>query len=631
MDRTFHLKEEKNSNSTSYSILLSPPQESEALQMANALTFTVADILGRRKQMQGFKTLCFHCFGPGDMPAPSVELASRLGLMPDWNRMPLIPENQKSAAVTDFFVQLYREGKIYLHYRQWFLRAVRITKAAVEAIKKKEIAFIPEGWTVVYGNWLSNLRDWCISRPKGQGDRIPAYHCRQCHHMMVEAEIPGVCSQCGSNHFEQDAAVLDTWFSSVLRLLTAAGRPQPEEEAAAFYPLSLMTADVPGVFSWGGRVIVMALALGRVVPFREVLINGLIRDDRGHKMSPCKNNIISPGALIETYGPDPLRFSLAIQAAPARDISFSIGRIKGYRALINKIHHACRYVLMNLKEEENVNIDFSQLSSTDKWVLHALNNTIVKVNDLMDNYRLHKATHLLYHFFRHEYCNWYLEFSKTDLSNPGTRKTLRFTLYRLLQLLHPFMPFITETLYRQFKIESPSLLRQTRFPTFDSRLVFSPEFARVEVLKKISAETRRTRARNNIPPHKPIPIYLKTGSAKEGEILTSHIKYFDFLTRSRKTGIVPDFSHLPRGFRGSCPNWEILLLFNSNKERLKELDRLKKVLGKVEPHIHRLEKKLSNERFLSKTPQIEVLHLKKSLQENLDRRHRLRNTIDDLS
>ncbi len=305
--------------------------------------------------------------------------------------------------------------------------------------------------------------------------------------------------------------------------------------------------------------------------------------------------------------------------------------LNGCRAFITKIRNASRFVTMNLKGEEDFNIDFARLTDPDKWILHALNNLVVKINEQMDNYRIDKVAYLLYHFFRHEYCDWYLEFSKSDLHNPETRKTLKLTLYRLLQLLHPFIPFVTAELFQNIKSDGQPLLLQTEFPTFTSEAVFSREFTEVEALKKIITETRKTRARNIIHPGNRIHICLKTESEKEKAALSRNMKYFDSLTRSAKTEIVPDFSHLPKGFRGSCLNWEILLPLDSDEHRRKELTRLNQELEKMETQAGKLEKKLSNNRFLKKSPASVVLQLKKDLRGIIDRRDRTRETIHDLS
>ncbi|MCP4146890.1 MAG: valine--tRNA ligase, partial [bacterium] len=517
--------------------------------------------------------------------------------------------------------------------KQWFLKTANIAKPAIEAVEEGKITFIPEKWKRVYDNWMYNLQDWCISRQLWWGHRIPAFYCDKCNHLMVEEEKPAACDKCGSAEITQDPDVLDTWFSSGQWPFTTLGWQDESKDFADFYPTSLMATGFDIIFFWVARMVMMGIHFGKDIPFREVLINGLIRDSKGQKMSKTKNNAIDPLELIEKYGTDALRFTLAIQAVPGMDISLSVDRIKGYKAFANKIWNASRYVIMNLKGDEDFNIDFSKITDTDKWILNGLNNTVEKVNDLMDSYRLNDASDKIYHFFWHEYCDWYLEFSKKDSDNPDTRKTLKFTLFKLLQLMHPFMPYITEEIYQKLnpQQEETQFLLNTQFPSFQSELVFTEEYLHIEALKKVIMETRKTRTENRIDPNQKVNCFLKSESKKEKTVLAKNVKYFDFLTRSEKTEIVDDFSQLSKGFRGVCLNWEILLPFDNDEDRLNELTRLKKEFDKLENQVNGLEKKLSNENFISKAPEHVVANFKKNLQENIDKRDKIKKTIDDLS
>jgi len=595
---------ENDSEKPCFSMILPTLQVTNNLHMGHSLTFTIPGVIAGRKKMQGFDTVC--------LPGPDLA------------------DEEMKAAVSKAFVQLYREGEIYPGTttttvttagpkipKQWFLKTSGMAKAAIEVVEKGKITFIPEKWKNKYLRWMYDTRenrDWRISRQPGgqpgEGHRIPAYYCSDCDRLMVEEEKPGTCETCGSTSIIQDPNVQDTWFSSAMWPFTMKD----------FYPTSLM-ASGPGMKFLGvAGMIMMGIHFGGDIPFREVLINGLIRDEKDRKMSH----------IIDKYGTDALRFTLAVQAVPGMDISLSANRVKGYKAFANKIWNASRYVLMNLEGDEDDSIDFDKITEVDRWILNGLNNTVEKVNDRMDNYRIYEAAHLLYHFFRHEYCDWYLEFSRNDIRNRDTRKTLKFTLYKLLQLLHPFMPCITEEIFQKFNPGGKRLL-QTEFPAFSSGLVFSKEFVHVELLKKIVMETRKTRMENGIQPNRRIPVFLKTDSDKEKKVVEQNIKYFDFLTKSAGTEITEDFSGLPRGFRGSCPNWEILLPLNSEKERCGELDRLEKEREKLETRIAEMEKELADDRFVDKAPETVVSNCKKNLQENIDKRNKIRKTIDDLS
>jgi valyl-tRNA synthetase len=625
-------KVDNQSTAAPFSTCLPPANAAGALHMGHALTFTITDIIVRRKKMQGFNTLWFPGLNPTDNSAPRTKLIRQLGLALEWSQMNSPPINEISTDITKIFVMLYNQGTIYRETdasKGWFLKTGGIVKPAIETVNKGEISFIPGKWADFYIDRMYHIRDWCISRQLQEGHRIPAYYCKNCGHLMVEEYSPEKCCKCSDAAIEQDPATLSPWFLAALWPFTTPGWQENSRDFTTFYPISLVTIGINMIFSWAAPMIMIGLHLGKKAPLREILVNGLIRDEKGTKTDSA--NDLHPLKVIEEYGADPLRFTLAVRAAQGVDTSLSLSRLKGYQTFTNKIWNASRYVIMNLNGDENFNIDFSQLPDTDKWILHALNNTIVKVNDFMDNYRVNEAADLLYRFFWHEYCDWYLEFSKNDLYNTETRKTLKFTLYQLLQILHPFMPFITEEIYQEIKGNNKSFLLQTGFPAFHSELVFNHEFIDVEVLKKIITQTRKTRTENKINPNHRIRIYLKTGSKKECDALNRNMKYFDSLTRSTNTEIVTDFSRLPKGFKGVCLNWEILLPFDNDEDRLKELNRLKKELEKIEAQANDLEKKLSNDRFIKRTPGPMVLNLKKKLQETIDQRNKIQKNINDLS
>lgn len=514
--------------------------------------------------------------------------------------------------------------------KQWFLKTSEIAEPAIEVVEKNKVVFIPDKWKKVYFNWMYNIKDWCISRQLWWGHRIPAYYCSKCREIMVEEERPEKCSNCMSTEMSQDEDVLDTWFSSALWPFSTLGWNVNSEDFKTYYPTSIMATGFDIIFFWVARMIMMGVHFTGEVPFREVLINGLIRDGKGQKMSKTKNNAVDPLDVIDKFGSDALRFTLAIQAVPGMDISFSMNRIKGYKTFANKIWNASRYVIMNLRGDEDFNIDFEKTTDTDKWIMNFINNIIEKVNDLMDNYKTNEAADLIYHFFWHEYCDWYLEFAKNDIDNIDTRKVLKFTLFRLLQLLHPFMPFITEEIYQKIKIDEDFLI-QTKFPSFSSKMVFIDKYKDIELLKKIIMETRKTRTENRIDPNERISIYLKSESEKERKIISNLLIYFDFLTKSIKTEIKDDFLNLPKGFRGICLNWEILLPFSNNGDRLEELKRLKKEFDKVKNQIKKLGENLSNKDFVSKAPESIVSDFKKNLQVFIDKKEKIQKTISDLS
>jgi len=514
--------------------------------------------------------------------------------------------------------------------RQWFLKTAELAQPAIRAVMEKQIVFLPEKWKKVYFNWMDNIQDWCISRQLWWGHRIPAYYCQDCQEVRVEENAPGQCSKCSSTRLVQDNDVLDTWFSSALWPFTTLGWQDDSPDFKTFYPTSIMATGFDIIFFWVARMIMMGIHCTGAVPFREVLINGLIRDEKGQKMSKTKNNAVDPLDIIREYGADALRFTLAIQAAPGMDISLSVSRIKGYKTFANKIWNASRYVIMNLQGDEDLQIDVRKISDADKWILQLLNTTVEKMNAFFDEYHLYEAADLIYHFVWDEYCDWYLEFSKSDLESVQTRSVLKLTLFRILQLLHPFMPFISEEIYQMVKTDKDFLL-QTEFPAFNKNFVFPETFAAIEVLKKVVAETRKTRTENRIEPNKKIAIYLKCDSAAEKTQLLKHRRYFDFLSRSLKTEIVDDLSVMAKGFRGVSQNWEILLPFSDDQDRLRELQRLHGEHDKLAKLIGQMEGKLSGSGFVDKAPAEVIQNFKKNLQEYIEKKAKIGKTIDDLS
>ena len=514
--------------------------------------------------------------------------------------------------------------------KQWFLKMKDLAEPAVQAVRSKQTVFIPDKWAKVYFNWLENIQDWCISRQLWWGHRIPAFTCRSCQEVTV-SEVPlHECPRCHSQEVSQDEDVLDTWFSSALWPFITLGWQDNGADYRVFYPTSIMATAFDIIFFWVARMIMMGVHFCHDVPFREVLINGLIRDEKGQKMSKTRNNVIDPLAIIAEYGADALRFTMAIQAAPGMDIALSVSRVKGYKAFTNKIWNASRFVLMNLKGDEDSPIEYRELGVTDRWILQRLNQTVLKLNELFDSYRIYEAADLLYHFVWDEYCDWYVEFSKNDLDHPSSRRVLKKTLLRILQLLHPFMPFISEEIYQRLGQEKPFLV-QTEFPQFTPDWHFPAEFAAVELLKRVIAETRRVRTENHIDPAKRIAVYLRCDDAGERESVAAQLKYFNFLTRSSRTEMVADFTGLPKGFKGVSGSWEILLPFDSDADLQHERQRLSAELKKLDTQIDLMEGKLAHGDFVTKAPPEVVANFKKDLQDRIGRKNKLQKTITDLS
>jgi valyl-tRNA synthetase len=460
---------------------------------------------------------------------------------------------------------------------------------------------------------------------------------------MVSANNPKICERCGSESITQDKLVFDTYFLSAIWPFAVLDWGEQSMDFKHFYPSSLMVAARNMIFRQAARMIMLGIHVCKDIPFREILISARIWNylEKEEKTVKAKVSNSEPlKDIISEYGADTLRFALAALAVPRQDVILTKDRLKGFKAFINKVWNASRFVLGSMEENdafswENINLDFDHITDVDRWILNSLNNTVVKVNDLVDAYRLHKAANLISHFFRCEYCNWYLEFSKIDKENNfNTAKILKFTLSRLLQLMHPFIPFITEEINHKLNPGQNLFLAQTSFPVFSSDLAFPGEFAEIEMLKKIIKEARRTRTENRINPKSKIEFFLKTDSVKEKKILVKNLLYFDKMVGSSGTQIVNDFSYLPRGFKGTCPNWEILIPLNDDEQKSNVLADLAGEVANLDNRIMHLEDKLSGSDMDdtgSKDLIPGIMALKRNLRACLNRRDKIRKAINDLS
>jgi valyl-tRNA synthetase len=629
----------QKSGGKSFSILLPPLDAAAAIHMGHAFALTLGDIILRRKSMQGLNTLA--CTGVWQDMARSgqdrgqaklLELVRRLGVTADLDpdRLTYGMGRKLSGAAVRLFLELFGKGKISRGRKQWIISTGSLATPALEAVERGDITFIPDIWKDVSLGWLKKLQDKPVSRSGGKGYSVPVYVCSDCNHRMVVEEIPAACSRCGSLRVIQDPALLDTRFLESLWPLVAPALLEETGEDIRVYPFSLIYAGFDTLFSRVAPMLMTAIHATGKIPTTEVLINGRIRlrkQDQGNGDEKLGSGLLE---VIDRYGPDAFRFSAAVRAVPGRDIRLSMSRLKGSRCFANKIWNTARFVMMNVQGDEDGEIAVDGLKDTDKWVLHGLNLLVEKVNDQMDRYRIDVAAGLLYHFFRHQYCGWYLEFSRLDIADIDTRRTLRYTLYTLLRLLHPFVPLISEEIYRRLWCNAEESLLQTGFPAFGSEHVFPAQYRGVEILKKVVKETRKIRSENRIHPKRKVKVYLKSDSAKEKSVLERGMKYFDHLTNSSGTDIVPDFSALSKGFKGVCLNWEVLLPFDRDEDRLDELARLRNEEEKIKKSIVCLEKKIINQGFVDKAPKHVVAHFKKNLQERIDKHDRIRKTIDDL-
>ncbi len=398
--------------------------------------------------------------------------------------------------------------------KQWFIKMKPLAQPAIAAVENGFIRLVPENWNNLYFDWMYKIRDWCISRQIWWGHRIPAWTCKSCGRILVLREDPENCPECGSSELRQEEDVLDTWFSSALWPFSTLGWPEKTEDLRAFYPTSVLVTSFDILFFWVARMIMMGLHFMGEVPFRTVYIHALVRDEKGQKMSKSRGNVIDPVVMIEKYGADALRFTLAALAAQGRDIKLSESRIEGFKHFVNKIWNATRFVLLNLKDYEPVDLSPEALPLPSRWILSRLQRTIETVRDRLEAYEFDQAALTLYHFFWHEFCDWYVEASKLYLREEDSRrKETQNVLLRVLdaslRLLHPFMPFVTEELWQALPGTGEALMVAS-YPRVDPRFL-SPESEKaMQLLQEVIVAVRNIRADYRLHPTQRIPVVVLT-------------------------------------------------------------------------------------------------------------------------
>ncbi|NLK97191.1 MAG: valine--tRNA ligase [Epulopiscium sp.] len=492
---------------------------------------------------------------------------------------------------------------------QWFVKMDELAKPAIEVLKNGKLRFVPERFGKVYLHWLENIRDWCISRQLWWGHRIPAYYCDQCGHIEVAREMPKACSKCGHTSFKQDEDTLDTWFSSALWPFSTLGWPDKTEELDYFYPTNVLVTGYDIIFFWVVRMVFSGLEQMGEVPFKDVLIHGLVRDSQGRKMSKSLGNGVDPLEIIEKYGADALRLTLVTGNAPGNDMRFYYERVEASRNFGNKIWNATRFILMNLEGEEEVQVKLEDLTAADKWILSKVNTLAKEVTENMDKYELGIAVSKLYDFFWEEFCDWYIEMVKPRLYNKedSTRKaalwTLKTVLINALKLLHPYMPFITEEIFINIQKEEETIMLSA-WPEFKEEWDFSVEEDEIELMKQAIRNIRNLRAEMNVPPSKKAKIVVVSEDDKildifeRGKVFFATLAYGnEILVQKDKTGIDDD------AVSTIIPGATIFIPFAELVDIAKEIERLQKEKEKLIKEVERVEKKLSNKGFVEKAPQ----------------------------
>ena len=493
--------------------------------------------------------------------------------------------------------------------KQWFVKTKPLAEPAIEAVRSGKIKIVPQFWESTYYEWMENIRDWCISRQIWWGHQIPAWTCGACGHMTVSREDPAACGECGSADLTRETDVLDTWFSSALWPFSTLGWPDRTEALKKFYPTSVLCTGFDILFFWVARMIMMGLRFMDDIPFENVYIHALIRDAEGAKMSKTKGNVIDPLVMMERYGTDALRFTLAAFAAQGRDIKLAEDRIDGYRNFCNKLWNASRFAFMNLegysgtcKLEDNA----GERTLADRWILSRLNATVKEVDRTLTEFKFNEAAHAIYKFFWNEFCDWYIELSKSRLLSDGPEKTatqnvLVHVLEAGLKLLHPFMPFITEEIWQKLPAEGNSIM-VADYPKADPGQTCVEAENQMNILMAVINGVRNIRGEMNLSPKQKLNVSVKSKDPATVGLLEKYDSYIKELARidalllgtaTEKPRVSATFVN--EGIEGYV-DLEGLMDFDEEKKRLE------KELKKIEKDFITIDKKLSNPEFIKKAP-----------------------------
>ena len=503
---------------------------------------------------------------------------------------------------------------------QWFVKMAPLAKEALEVVKDGRIRFVPDRFTKIYNNWMENVHDWCISRQLWWGHQIPAWYCDECGHINVSREDPTKCEKCGCTHLTREEDVLDTWFSSALWPFSTLGWPDLDSKDLQYwYPTTDMVTGYDIIFFWVARMIFSGMEQMKKEPFKTVFIHGLVRDDKGRKMSKSLGNGIDPLEMIDSYGADALRFNLITGNSPGNDMRFYTEKCEAMRNFANKIWNASRYVLMNLTIDETGLPPMDELEIEDKWVLSKLNTLIKEVTENMDAYELGVASAKVYDFIWDTYCDWYIELTKARLyaedekSKRNAQKVLVYVLDQFLRLLHPFMPFITEEIWQAIPHEGEFLIK-AEWPVYREELSFKAEAAVMESVKNAISAIRARRAEMNVPPSKKASLYVVSSHAdtfRQGEGFIKRLAYADQV-------VICDGD--PEGHEDMLcvvtADAKLYIPLSQLIDVEKELARIAKEKENCLRQIAMFEGKLNNEQFVSRAPEKVVADQREKLEKN---------------
>ena len=514
--------------------------------------------------------------------------------------------------------------------KQWFVRMKELAAPAIEAIKKKDIKFLPKRFEKTYLHWMENIRDWCISRQLWWGHRIPVYYCDDCGEMTVSREEIKVCPKCGKP-VRQDEDVLDTWFSSALWPFSTLGWPDKTADLDYFYPTTVLVTAYDIITFWVSRMIFSGLKQMGEKPFSDVLIHGIVRDGLGRKMSKSLGNGVDPLEVIDEYGADSLRYSLVNGIAAGGDIRYSVDKMESYRNFMNKIWNASRFVLMNCENVKIKKLEDVKLTLADKWILHELNATVQAVTKNLDKYEVGLAAATLYDFIWSQFCDIYIEMSKTSLYSEDENKrsdtvsVLLYVLTTILKLVHPFIPFITEEIYDNLPVKDAEDIMISAYPEYTRKHVFSKAANEINAVMKAIRSIRALRKDMNVSQTKKTAIYIVPSEGKE-KMLKETAVYIEKLANGneivfgkpevKSVSVVSDIG-------------EFYIPLGELVDVKKEVERLTKELENTENEIARARGKLANAGFVAKAPAQLIENEKAKLQKYIELKEKIVSSIEN--
>lgn len=512
---------------------------------------------------------------------------------------------------------------------QWFVKMEPLAKPALEIVENSGITIIPERFTKVYHNWMSNIKDWCISRQLWWGHRIPAFYCDDCNEIRVTKDDGAVCGKCGKA-MRQDEDTLDTWFSSALWPFSTLGWPDETEDLKYFYPTNTLVTGYDIIFFWVARMIFSGLEWMGEKPFDTVLFTGLVRDAQGRKMSKSLGNGIDPLDVIKEYGADALRMMLVTGNSPGNDMRYMDEKVKASRNFANKLWNAARYIMMNLPEDFSYQGLPENLTIEDMWIVSRFNSLVREVTDNLESFELGVAMGKVYDFIWDVYCDWYIELTKPRIAAGGesmcaAQNVLIFVMRGMLKLLHPFMPYITEEIWQNLTAGEGSIMLQS-FPVYDEKLSFSVQEASFAKIIDAIRAVRNIRTQMNVPPSRRVRLYAET---EDAELFFSSAAFFEKLAGASGLEIASEWK-LEGAVAAVTESARIFIPLAELIDKEKELERLAKEQEKVQKDIDFVEKKLSNQSFVSKAPEAVILAEKEKLEKATARMKNILKSIEDM-